>query len=393
MAHNEPFLDDFVDFLETSGLLVGGRTSLSTPRGSGIEPATSRFDSDATSHASSSSEEPKKRKRNTRKENEKNRQRRYRQRLKDSRRDLLQQVDDLSAVLLELTRNKTHAKADIDTTDQEKLKPWVVIATRQRDYRLQSEVENKCLLAAINTQAAYIKDLCAVISSRSSASAHPKVPRFHAMATTRLQHLEGCYARIDSVMDASGVHSLPETTRNTVHRRSHDGEVAYFEHLVKMLIPFNFQQTCGGLWRLLNLQIGEKPDATAPVPANDVIDKSRMQKPLADGELFQHFVSRKYVEPKRLVIVWTMNYEGDGAFNGLRSDETGWICIQPSAMGTVIETCVQQVPIRGDQNQGREPAVGQFHRVLHNSLNGDKEMITSALEKLLLDDAATNVKC
>ncbi|KAG7396244.1 hypothetical protein PHYBOEH_002562 [Phytophthora boehmeriae] len=404
MAQEEPYLDDFVDFLETSGLLVEARASQSTPRGSDVLPTTLRFDSDATSQTSSGSEEPKKRKRSTgtRQEKEKNRQRRYRQRLRDDRQELLQQVDELSAELLELSQNKNRVKPAATRTDQLIPSSWVLVATRQRDHRRQSEAENKRLHAAINTQAAYIKDLSAVFGTHpgvlgQALSCSPKVPRPRSMAnslhTTHLNILEGYYARLDSVMDASGVHSLPETTRHSVHRRSNDGKVAYFQHLTKMLLPFEFQHTCDGLWRVLNLTHGENLDATAPVPANDVVDKTRLQKPLEGGELFQHNVSRKYVESSRWVVVWTMSYEGDGAFSGLRSDETGWVSVQPSATGTLIETCVQQVPMRCDQNQDCEPAVDLFHDVLHSSLDGDKEMVMSALEKLLLDDAVTQIKC
>lgn len=377
----EPFLADVLGFLETTDFLEL-KTAVESP-------VTNH--SDVASQASSGSDETTCR--SSKRELERNRQRRYRQRLKDSRESLLKQVDELSAQVDQLSQFASEAKFLSEAATS-----WITVLNRQREKRQRAEEEHERLVAAVSSQATYLKCLANCCPGGGAISDElermVKVPRLHSMASTlytmHLQRLEGCYARVDTVLEASGLSALPESTRFSVHRHHSTGEVAYLQHVNKALVPFSYKVFCDAMWKLLNVKDGDTVDPRAPVPASDIVDKTRLQKPVPAAELFQRYVSRRYVESGRVVIVWTMSYEGDGIFKGLHSDELGWMCLRPSGSGTQLEVCVQQVPTRsGLPSDG--PALGQFYKVLETTLSNDKEVVQTALERLVLNDSQVEI--
>ncbi|KAG2858091.1 hypothetical protein PC119_g11182 [Phytophthora cactorum] len=139
-----------------------------------------------------------------------------------------------------------------------------------------------------------------------------------------------------------------QTTINSTHRRKADGEVAYFQHVNKVVLPFSFHK---------------------------------------------RFVSRCYKEENRLVLVWKMSSEGQGDFRGLHAEETAWMSVRGTPTGVMMEVCVQQVPMRFNKGTSHEPATAMFHNVLHESLEADKNEMLRNLERLLLDDVLNGIEC
>eukprot|EP00644_Phytophthora_capsici_P016954 jgi/Phyca11/510400/fgenesh2_kg.PHYCAscaffold_59_\ len=314
-------------------------------------------------------------------EMEKTRQRRYRQKLKDIRDELQQQVDELSLELHQLTQQKSR-KTQLETSRWTRPLTnsyWALAADRQRQQRVQSEEEHKRLLAAVNQQSGYIKELRRLAGDVSCFLEIPtKQLMTHTLYMTYLQQLEGCYIRVDRVLNDYRMGRLPATTYSLIQRRQDDGEVAFFLHLNKVALPYSFDQTCGALWAAIQEQ--EEPAFGGYEIA-------------PDDDLVQRFISRFYKEKDRLVLVWKMSSHGEGAFSGLHAEETAWMTVRPSATGVMLEVCVQQVPMKFNTSSNKNPAVAKFHNLLQESLEQDKKNMVTALGKLLLDDMLTGIEC
>ncbi|OWY96622.1 hypothetical protein PHMEG_00033067 [Phytophthora megakarya] len=85
-----------------------------------------------------------------------------------------------------------------------------------------------------------------------------------------------------------------------------------------------------------------------------------------------------------------MSSKGDGCFSGLYAGETGWMCVQPSDTGVLMEICVQQAPMRFGPNQ-HEPVMSKIYDLLSDSLEADKMEMTRCMERLLIDDIVTGI--
>ncbi|ETO70048.1 hypothetical protein F444_13436 [Phytophthora nicotianae P1976] len=402
---DEVLFDDIVGLLDFNGSLT---PRLSIGDTDGLTAALFNETTDPASPSTDNDDNTKHDKQSRKREREKTRQRRYRQRLRDSRDVLQRQVDELSKELQRLNKQAAMRRELEISTDVLTNSQWVSERVRQQEQRALSEAEHKRLVAAVNYQASYIEGLRQVVGNRLNGNAVPfgtdnsfncfkNVPTLHSMTsalyTTYLQQLEGSYARVDSVLNACGLMTMPETTVNTTHRREADGEVAYFQHVNKVLLPYSFQKICEAIWTTIHEQEEPAFGGYETAPDDDVFIKSRVLTSLNVGTLVQRFISRYYMEENRLVFVWKMSTEGEGDFSGLHAEETAWMSVRPTAAGVVLEVCVQQVPMRFNLASTHEPAVAMFHNMLHESLEADKNEMSKKLESLLLNDVLTGIEC
>ncbi|KAJ8524864.1 hypothetical protein ON010_g16252 [Phytophthora cinnamomi] len=289
------------------------------------------------------------------------------------------------------------------TSNQRTSSGWME-ADFQRTQRLKSEARQLQLVSAMAYQAEYIKKSLRRMYSKANADRagrfplETSIPIFHSMTsvlyTTYLQQLEGCYARVDTVMDACGVVLLPETTLvTTIHRRNSDGDVAYIQHVNRAMLPYSFQQTCDVAWRAVQEHEVPAFGDIEVAPDSDVFMRSRVLRAAGIGTLAQRYVSRRYFEEKRMVLVWKVSSEGDDAFRGLHAEETGWLCVEPLPGGVVLSACVQQVPMRFCDPQCPQPAITPFYNLLSKSLEADKVEMTTNMWRMLLDDVRTGIEC
>ncbi|KAG2789919.1 hypothetical protein Pcac1_g1285 [Phytophthora cactorum] len=403
---DEVLLDDIVGLLDFNGSLT---PRLSTGDGDALTAALFSDNTGPASPSTGSDDSAKPNKQSRKREREKTRQRRYRQRIRDSRDELQRQVGELSKELLQLIKVAVMRKEMQMSTDILKnTSQWVSETVRQREQRALSEAEQKRLLAAVNYQASYIEGLRQVVGNRLNGNGVPfgtgnsfhrytNVPALHSMTsplyTMYLQQLEGSYARVDGVMSACGLMTMPETTINSTHRRKADGEVAYFQHVNKVVLPFSFHKVCEAIWTARHEQAEPAFGGYEMVPDDDIFINSRVLTSLNVGTLAQRFVSRCYKEENRLVLVWKMSSEGQGDFRGLHAEETAWMSVRGTPTGVMMEVCVQQVPMRFNKGTSHEPATAMFHNVLHESLEADKNEMLRNLERLLLDDVLNGIEC
>eukprot|EP00644_Phytophthora_capsici_P016956 jgi/Phyca11/510401/fgenesh2_kg.PHYCAscaffold_59_\ len=193
---DEVLLNDIVGLLDSSAPL--------TPRVFAVELAacTSAFTTPVVSCDAGTNpiDGIKTNQRVYKREMEKTRQRRYRQKLKDIRDEQQQQVDELSLELHQLTQQKSR-KTQLETSRWTRPLTnsyWALAADRQRQQRVLSEEEHKRLLAAVNQQSGYIKELRRLTGDVSCFVEIPtKQLMTHTLYTTYLQQLEGCCVRVD----------------------------------------------------------------------------------------------------------------------------------------------------------------------------------------------------
>ncbi|KAG6949466.1 hypothetical protein JG688_00014615 [Phytophthora aleatoria] len=381
---DEVLFDDIVGLLDFNGSLT---PRLSTGDGDALTAALFSDNTGPASPSTGSDDSAKPDKQSRKREREKTRQRRYRQRIRDSRDELQRQVDELSKELLQLNKVAVMRKEMQMSTDILKTtSPWVSETVRQREQRALSEAEQKRLIAAVNYQASYIEGLRQVVGDRLNGNGVPfgtgnsfhrytNVPTLHSMTSalyaTYLQQLEGSYA----------------------HEKPTAGEVAYFQHVNKVVLPYSFHKVCEAIWTATHEQDEPAFGGYEMALDDDVFIKSRVLTSLNVGTLAQRFVSRCYKEENRLVLVWKMSSEGEGDFRGLHAEETAWMSVRGTPTGVMMEVCVQQVPMRFNEGASHEPATAMFHNVLHESLEADKNEMSRNLERLLLDDVLNGIEC
>jgi hypothetical protein len=339
---NEWFLTDIVGILN----------STATPRTAGAQERSDAMAASLLTHAiinvSESANDSESTNKNERKrEKEKNRQRRYRQRLKDTREVLQREVDDLSARLDQLSQ-QVAKQIEVGAMNAQ-VGNYRLIAevNRLRRERFKSEAEHQRLLAAVDLQTAYINELRALPTTRRECEAvmteyaagiasRRNVPTLQSMTSvlymTYLQQLEGCYARVDGVMDACDFSALSGTPINAVHTRRPSGEVAFFQHINKVSLPYNFRQTCRALWKLVYQQDEPALAGGRVAPDNDVFIKTRVLKSRDSGVLAQRCVSRLYKEDSRLTFVWKMSSQGE-------CKSTGYTLTRLDMHSAVVERC------------------------------------------------------
>ncbi|ETK81489.1 hypothetical protein L915_13015 [Phytophthora nicotianae] len=402
---DEVLFDDIVGLLDFNGSLT---PRLSIGDTDGLTAALFNETTDPARPSTDNDDNTKHGRRIRKREREKTRQRLYRQRLRDSRDGLQRQVDELSKELQRLNEQAAMRKEQQMCTDVLTHSKWVSEIARQREQRALSEAEHKRLIAAVNHQASYIKGLRQMVLHRSDGNAvsygkgnsfncFNNVPTIHSMTselyTTYLQQLEGSYARADSVLNACGLMTMSETAVDSTHRSKSDSELAYFQHVSKVLLPYSFQKICEAIWTTIHEQEEPAFGVYETAPDHDVFIKSRVLTSLNVGTLVQRFISRYYEEENRMLFVWKMSTKGEGDFSGLHADETTWLSVRPTATGAMVELCVQQVPIRFNLASNREAAEEIFHKMLHESLKADKSGMFTRLESLLLDDILTGIEC
>ncbi|KAE9341400.1 hypothetical protein PF008_g10640 [Phytophthora fragariae] len=403
LMHDKVSLDDIIRLLDFDAPLTPkvSATCIESLGGTNVSnrvaPSLARDAGDTSSSSASGDDISCTNNRRVKREKEAARQRRHRQRLKDDRVELQSEAAKLSKQLEALAQEAARKKRKTTETTESQLtrSHWSNQASVQRKLRLKSEAQRRELVSVMNYQAEYISSLREMYRTRLKANSNGGM--IHSMSsmsyTTCLLELEGCYARVDTVMNACGMASLPQTSLSTVHRRKADGGVEYFQQANKSFLPFTFQQTCDVIWRIVH-ERDEKPFGDCEGhPDIDVFVKYRVLKAMGIGSLAQRYVSRQYREENRMVLVWKMSSEGEDGFRGLYAEETGWICVEPSPGGVVISVCVQQVPMCFRSPFAPEPAIKPFYHMLKNYLEADKEDMATCMGRMLLDDVLTGIEC
>ncbi|KAG1692541.1 hypothetical protein DVH05_025293 [Phytophthora capsici] len=330
------------------------------------------------------SEQYSTRKSSRRSETADTRRQKYRLRAKNEREGLHREVNELSTRV----QNLISAREGRNTTARTDLVLsktfWRKVATHQHEQRLRVEAEHKRLLALVKAQNMYIESF----GVRKDASESTEltlapskrlatVERNHiddakwlrlkssvsSLYTTYLQEVDKCYAQVDQIFQEIEMESFPVGSPDSSYRYKPNGDVKYFQHRNRLLLPFGFENSSRVLWELVPLphrQIDRKVYHGVSDPANTVALQFRLQRILPCGKIMsilKHLVCRRFISNDCVVIVWKIFSEGEDDFSGFDVDETSWARIRPVQDGshckTLMEFHSRQVPVPCKCQQSR----------------------------------------
>ncbi|RLN94265.1 hypothetical protein BBJ28_00006981 [Nothophytophthora sp. Chile5] len=351
--------------------------------------------------------------RELRKAKDRKRRNEYRERQKVEREALQRQVGELSAELNEVQGAKENEETEADDL-MLPIMTWKTIAKRQLEVRLASETQQRKLQSEVRARAALIEDLSGLVRKRlsegelvvnrgldESSFGQKRVrlePADTAIFEAYLQELNTAYVQTEEVFRAYGIDTMLDDARVATTRVwQTDGKTGCFQSVSKQLMPFSFKQICQCLRQMAIMQHRQKDRELyydVEDPETTLALKYRITSRQTSGRIVSvvlRVVARRFEENDRVVTIWRSFTEGEGVFTGMHSDETGWCVAKPSPTpltgGTVLETCIRNVPMHFQNTATLEPAVEQFTDLVLNSGTEDSAEITDMLEKLLLANA------
>ncbi|KAL4150604.1 hypothetical protein PRNP1_010006 [Phytophthora ramorum] len=299
--------------------------------------------------------------------------------------------DSLKLEVEKLTGELHQAKVVYDST-------WKVLAQRQLAARLSSEAQQRQLYESIHVQGALMEETYHLICKNETAVRYqPSRVRLEPsdleIFAAYIHDLDEVYAQTDGALQSRGL-SAEENWNVPSKIWDEDLDTGTLKFRGKITMPFDFQELCKCQWQAAHLfhrQESREPFDDVEDPDNTLALKFRVTTRLGSGQVgtaLQRIVIRRYEEDARMVLVWRLFTEGEGLFTGMHSDETGWGVATPAQdtarAGTVIRTCVRNVPMHFSNMSTQEPIVKQFNCKLAEWGLENNETVTTGLEKHLI---------
>eukprot|EP00644_Phytophthora_capsici_P002640 jgi/Phyca11/105567/e_gw1.11.522.1 len=316
----------------------------------------------------------------------------YRERRRIERESLLQTVEELTEKLKQS-----------QGLDNVLVSTWKMFADRQRTAREAAEAEQRQLITEIDARASLLDQFQALVNERVDDSPrcmpfkHKRVrlePTDDAIFAAYIRELDGVYAKTDDILHSRGLDNTEPTWDEPSETWIKDPTTGYFLYGGKLTLPFDFREICRSRWHtapLYHRQESRQIYQSVEDPANTIAFKFRITTRLSSGEVasvLQRVAIRRYEEKERMVIVWRLFTEGEGIFNGMNADETGWNVAVPATNstkpGTVMLTCVRNVPMHLNSTEECQPTVKQFAGKLVEWGSENHSQVTNTLTNLLL---------
>ncbi|EGZ09011.1 hypothetical protein PHYSODRAFT_305814 [Phytophthora sojae] len=324
----------------------------------------------------------------------------YANRIKNERKTLEEEAKALSEELHHLQHTRKKVKSLWDKSSAMPL--WRAIATRQMEGRLVAEEQQHKLKHAVETRAKVLEEIGAMVRTKLDHAERDEmtiIPQNNELDADDcvlyeefLQDLDVIYAETDAVFRACGVEEMPQTSYRLGPDWKKDGDLEYIDKL-------DHEETCSTMWQSM-LHVNRQKDRhhynNVADSENTVAAKLRMRPMHESGErvdMLVHLAMRRYIEAGRIVMVWRALSHGEGEFDGMHSDETGWCLVRPndeeldenSLMRTVIQTFVRFIPMSVANTAGRVDGF-QFTKFVVTSVEKDADEVARLMDSLLLDD-------
>lgn len=344
------------------------------------------------------------------------RRRAYNARAKAELALLLRQEGELSAALAQLQqRSVRRCRGSAVAAAALSFPRWRGLANLQMEQRLAAEALNEALRRRVEGQSRVIRELFNVLKRlrvdepRSDAvGPHGGSPTRLELADTLLfetylKELDVMYALTDGVFQECGLDLGKEEVVATHHpwaKWDAESESEYWECAGTDLISQPFHEARLTLWPINYFFHARQEQRQfyhgVEDPGNMLATKFRVnhrsQAPAAATPLTGRMVMRRYREAERTVLVWRTLYDGEGAFAGMHSDETGWCVIRPTtdrapigAGATIVHMCGRFVP--SHFSSPRAPPKHElraFSEVVMDSVTVDCNQLVRMMESLLL---------
>ncbi|KAG7384272.1 hypothetical protein PHYPSEUDO_002801 [Phytophthora pseudosyringae] len=327
---------------------------------------------------------------------------RYRRKLQRERQTLRRQERELSVELSQLQDAQAKAKEEERRLTTLGLSAWRATAARQKDKRLEAEATQQHLKMAVLRQAELLRLMNAMLlqpvpvsKSLTSSEGQVRSREVHGalLFKTLLGELDLLYTRTDEVVQRTVALSPPEAF---ALRRTWNPDKTVLESADATQLPVAFDQT----WRalsgiLLSGPHGDQCPGKIEDPMNTAAITYHVDCPLESGGtavLAIYNAVRRYVEQDRVVVVWRVLSEGQGEFDGLYSDERGWLVIRPGdGHATALECYAQLKPMGLNGQSASSDARGnRFVELLRTVDDEDMTEIKRAMQRLRVDESASD---
>ncbi|KAG1692546.1 hypothetical protein DVH05_025298 [Phytophthora capsici] len=348
----------------------------------------------------------------TRQQKQALRKKRYELRLKKERETLQSLKVELTTRLTRLQNEHNRKKHRSVTTAAVSNLPWRNLVLVQRQQLLQSKEEQERLVTAVTSQASYLKtlrgmtptELLQTVASQQEASIaiassrQVNVQANHVRFAQQLSQVVAAHNQVDDIFSDFDVLNMPTGMTSGMRSPKSDGP-AFYQHFNRFTQPFRLSQTQNSWWKLASLEgmIKDREDySDLADPREATILRVRLVQTLVTGatvSIIQRYIFRRVVEENRAVFTWKTISEGEGIFAGMYLEETGWASLQELEEDeiTVVGVCVQQTPMRFGEAKPPTTDNQAFCDFLHNMLNENAQMVTTALSKMLIEETLAGI--
>jgi hypothetical protein len=337
------------------------------------------------------------------------RKRTHRERVKNELVELTTQVAALERELRRL--EDAQASAGPETCCNELAAEWRKLAVLNHKRRRAAERLNEQLRRKIARNSTLLGDLAQIPSSFTweldqlpidqRSSLYSKLHE-DSLLLGFAQELDAVYARTDEATGRFPSEPEEQWSRSVSRRWDGESQKDLFEIVDSFVLPFGYTKASRALWKsmtqvyetdpgVLNSEVIECPDSTIAV-------HFRIYGSAFPGSSMScSFVTRRYVERERTVVVWRALSEGlEGSMAGVATDETGWsilrsvpsdTCFSVDGEGaTVMDTFVQITPLVSDgtKRRGRAQDFESFVSRVISSVSEDGDAIARLMDGLLL---------
>ncbi|KAG1712097.1 hypothetical protein DVH05_009336 [Phytophthora capsici] len=326
----------------------------------------------------------------------------YRRMQKRAREELRRQVVDLNEELVRLRHSKQADAAQFNDAQTSTFRFWKAVATQQRHERSLAEEEQRALTVSVDAQATYIRTLANIarisendssaLTGQDQAVNGNKKQRYGVSETELfnafIQYLDTNCEHIDELF---------QTCRSTpqFEVRKPDGTLEYNQLYITETSPFSLAQTSRSLQQFTDYYFRNpgntcKRCADVRDPENTCARSYRNAITLMNGvkvSLRNRLVIRRYDEER--IFGWKLVSEGEGVHNGFLFDETGWLILKATELGTGIEMCIRRTPMHFSSAMPRNREwLEQAMCQLYDKARGD---VFAALQDALIDDVLENL--
>lgn len=282
-------------------------------------------------------------------------------------------------------------------------------ALRQQQGQCEAEEQQQRLKSAVENRIKLVQDVNETLKQRvhklneATAVLSPDVDHGDsadiALFEEYLQDMDVIYAQTDDAFRASGVEETPLMPYRVGPDQKWIGGLQYFEFLDVLPIPFSFEQTCSVMWESIlrsHGKEGRKHYSSVTNPDNTMAVNFRVACPRKSGEpanFMVHFVTRRYIEPSRMIIVWKALTEGEKEFSGMHSDETGWSVVhsynsdEAAMVPTVMKTFLHCMPTRVLGESCEKEDLKNFAKLVMEAGEEDGLETARLMESLVINDS------
>lgn len=298
---------------------------------------------------------------------------------------------------------------------------WRSIAHRQLGKRQRSEAENRRLKKSVTENVLAARRLQRLLLQTSTTA---NQQQDDVMVTTGVspwtandlelvqrfaREVEVEYSRVDTILQNHGLGGYTLTPDHDVGVAcvkavpfNTGPDVLYLDLQSTSMIPFPFRRVCDVAWKAVQTLF----EHGTRCPVNDGMGDSRVAVKLPssfscnDAVRYEDtdclLVMQRYVEKKRMVLVWRTTCDDARQSESMVTDETGWCVFEPieplagasHMSGTLVRGCVHVIPIAKETRVPQEPEeVSALTRKLVEGLKGDLKALKGIIEDSLLSEA------